>query len=123
MGRWAGVLLGLALMALPACSGRVETAPRAPSVQRPRVEVAPPEIVQPPPLDPESPCGRAARCCRAWASEMPNVEGDVACAGPAEDASAPDAAARCQRMLTGWREALVLMHPDDALPDACAAPE
>lgn len=120
MSRWACAALTLSLLA--GCSGRVETAPHAPSVQRPHVEVARPELAPPPlPLDPESPCGRAERCCRAWAAEMPSVEADVACGGPAEDASATDGDARCERARVGWREALGLLHPDAELPEACVA--
>jgi hypothetical protein len=114
-------LVALSQLACAACSGRMETAPRAPAVQRPRVEVAPPQIEpSPPPLDPESPCGRAERCCRVWATDMPSVDADAACGGPAEDASAPDGDARCERMRTGWREALILLHPDAEPPEVCA---
>jgi hypothetical protein len=87
-------------------------------------EAPAPREREPPPepsavvLDPTSPCGRARACCRAYAEAIPHVDDAVACVGPAEVAGAPDADARCARMVEGWREALERLREGGA-PAAC----
>ncbi|MEZ4340509.1 MAG: hypothetical protein R3B82_28140 [Sandaracinaceae bacterium] len=75
-----------------------------------------------PALDPSTVCGRAQRCCQAFAAITPNVAADIACAEPADAATAEDADARCGRMIIGWRAALEA-HEGAEIPDECAVPE
>lgn len=74
----------------------------------------------PPPLDPESACGRAEACCQAFAEVTPHVEVASACAGPREVFEDDDADARCERMVEGWRVALET-HEGVDVPDTCGA--
>lgn len=75
-----------------------------------------------PALDPESVCGRAQACCRAFAEVTPNVDASAACAEPADAAGAEDADARCRRMIIGWAAALEA-HEGVEVPEVCAVPE
>mgnify|MGYP001263559802 CR=1 FL=1 len=86
----------------------------APPLPEPSEREAPPRA----PLDPSSPCGRAERCCVEFAAVTPHVRAEVACAEPAEVAELADGAARCERMLIGWRAALE-RHADAEVPEAC----
>ena len=72
-------------------------------------------------LDPDTACGRALACCRAFAEATPNVLAEHACVGPAEASTADDADERCARMTEGWRVALE-RNPDVEPPGACSAP-
>lgn len=96
-----------------------------PSLPRDIEEPPPPEseptALPAPGLDPASVCGRAEVCCRAFASATPHVVEQSACAGPAEAAAEPDAAARCRRMLAGWRTALERREGNEVPPE-CSAP-
>lgn len=69
-------------------------------------------------LDPDSDCGRAELCCRAYADAIPNVVAASACVGPREASEMRDAADRCRRMRDGWRAALEHLGSGD-LPAAC----
>jgi len=73
-----------------------------------------------PTLDPETPCGRALTCCRAFAEVTPHVDPAAACAGPIEATHYDDADARCDRLRIGWRVALE-DHEGVEPPDACSA--
>lgn len=102
--------------------------PPEPSERGARAEVVAPRPPEPSeraeapraPLDPDSPCGRAERCCAAFAAVTPHVRVEVACAEPAEVADLADGAARCERMVIGWRAALE-RHADLEVPEDCAS--
>ena len=72
-----------------------------------------------PELDLSSVCGRAEVCCHAFANATPNVVAQSTCAGPREAAAQPDADARCERMMLGWRTALE-RNEDVELPSECS---
>ena len=109
-----------ALLVALGCSGVTE--PRA-SAPRPREEAASreepaPEAelarVEP---DPDSACGRALACCRAFAVTLPHVIEASACAGVYEAADTADPDRRCDAMKEGWRQALASL--PEAPVDAC----
>jgi hypothetical protein len=72
-----------------------------------------------PPVDPETACGRALACCRAYARAIPSVVEDSVCAGIYEAIERDDADARCGRMARGWREALQRLSEDGTAPAEC----
>ncbi|MCB9597269.1 MAG: hypothetical protein H6719_31380 [Sandaracinaceae bacterium] len=97
-------------------------------VPEPLEAPAPHEVAEhedPPParptLDPDTTCGRAERCCHAFAEAMPHVVVESACAEPGEVAELEDADARCGRMIEGWRTALDRRDGVDP-PEVCASP-
>lgn len=109
----------LALLAL-ACSGANGAEP--PPIQPRSEEPAPEPPPEPEPAvsptraepDPDSACGRALACCRAYASAVPDVVESSACAGVFE-AAETGADARCDAMKEGWRQ--VLTHLSDGTDD------
>lgn len=77
---------------------------------------APAEPALPEP-DPDSTCGHALACCRAYASAIPDVVEESACHGVLEAAAEEDPDARCRVMTAGWRQALE--HLSGEAPEAC----
>ena len=114
-----GVLATLLVMG--ACSG--EEAAREPEPtggaeeSQSDTERTLPPALEHDPLDPDSACGRAEACCRAFAAAIPNVVAESACVGPREVHERADADVRCDAMRAGWREALTLQTGE--APDAC----
>lgn len=113
-----GVLATLLVMG--ACSG--EEAARDPEptggAEQSQTETERAEpTVEHEPLDPDTACGRAEACCRAFAAAMPNVVAESACVGPREVHERADADARCDAMRAGWSEALTLRSGE--APEAC----
>lgn len=72
-----------------------------------------------PPVDPDTVCGRALACCRAYAAAIPNVVEESACAGIYDAIEGPSPDASCARMSRGWREALARMSEDGSAPPEC----
>ena len=102
-----------ALLAMGACSGEEAVPEPAPTGgdEEPTEHPSPPPpepAPELPQLDPETACGRALGCCRAFVEIVPNAVESSACAGPLESADTPDADPHCEMMAAGWGETLRL---------------
>ncbi len=67
--------------------------------------------------DPDSRCGRALACCRAFVRAMPDVSEASACAGIFEVQDQAVADQRCGAMMGGWRT--TLEHLSGEPPPTC----
>lgn len=114
----------LFILALSACSGaNGENRPTDPAELGEDVESGEPvEQDTRPHIDPDTACGRALACCRAFCGAFPNVVENSACAGVYEALESPDPDARCRAMCAGWRQALERLSEDRTPPAECVDP-